>query len=49
MEFAFDNLGLSSFEIANGDIIPCYLSSEFTTISGKTLTPRCRGYANGLN
>lgn len=49
MDFRFDNLGLSSFEISNGDIIPCYLSSQFGTISGKTIAPRCRGYANGIN
>lgn len=49
MDFRFDNLGLSSFEITNGDIIPCYLSPEFSTIGGKTIAPRCRGYANGIN
>lgn len=49
MEFTFDNLGLSSFQISNGDIVPCYLSAEFSAISGKTLAPVCRGYANGLN
>lgn len=27
MEFVFDNLGLSSFQITNGDVLPCFLSS----------------------
>lgn len=49
MEFEFDNLGLSNFQITNGDIIPCYLHTTFATISGKNVAPLCRGYANGLN
>lgn len=48
LEFEFNNLGLSSFQIANGDIITCYLSG-FSTIGGKTIAPLCRGYTNGLN
>lgn len=49
MEFEFDNLGLSSFQIANGDQLSCYLHTNFGTISGKNIIPRCRGYTNGLN
>ena len=48
-EFEFDNLGLSSFEIENGEQIPCFLSNDFTTISGKTQPPICKGYTAGID
>lgn len=48
-EFEFDKLGLSSFEKENGDQIPCYLSGDFNTISGRSQEPICRGYAAGIN
>ena len=49
LEFEFDNLGLSNFEIENGDQIPCYLSGTFNTISGKSQQPICRGYTEGID
>ena len=48
-EFEFDNLGLSSFEIENGEQIPCYLSGDFVQVSGRSLAPICKGYTNGLD
>lgn len=39
----------TSFQIANSNIIPCYLSTDFTTISGKTLTLKCRKYSLSLS
>ena len=49
LEFEFDNLGLSSFQIDQGDELPCYLSGDFNTKSGKVLEPVCKGYADGSN
>ena len=48
-EFEIDNLGLSSFEIENGEQIPCYLSGDFQQVSGRVQTPICKGFTNGLD
>ena len=48
-EFEFASLGLSSFDIKNGEQIPCYLSGDFVTISGKTFQPICKGYTSGID
>ena len=49
LEFVFPALGLSSFEIDNGEQIPCYISSQITQASGKSQAPFCRGYTDGLS
>lgn len=42
------SLGLSSFKIENGEEIPCFLSSEFAAVGGKSQGPRCYGYTNEI-
>lgn len=48
-EFEFDNLGLSSFDIENGEQIPCYLSNDFAQVSGRSLSPICKGFTEGID
>lgn len=49
LELIFDSLDLNYFNIQNGGAIPCFLSSAFTTYSGKQNAPKCYGFAEGLN
>jgi hypothetical protein len=48
LEFIFDRLDLSYFDITNGGTIPCLLVG-FSTLSGKQRAPTCYGYADGVN
>jgi hypothetical protein len=49
LEFTFNNLDLNYFSISNGQVIPCYLDTDFNTYPGKQNAPRCLGFAEGVD